>query len=1026
MDITPEMARAELERRKASKTITPEMARAELERRRSQKTYADTDMSVAAIDKRVSERQAPRDTPAEFFGGMQEAISKIPVAAKTAIGALVPGATVGMATMPAIMAGERIIESAVAEPALRAQRGESAGSVVQGIGKALTGQSKAELGDVYRGAGVSDFWSSAAGLATGIALPGVGELVGGSAKVGKQMYTAAQKMKPVENLDKAVKNAMQGIRISVAGRKKTPKEYQQIANSLKNAALDITDNKDALKFTDEIGNEVGAGRTPESVYEFSQAIESRKKDVFAGYDKIAQETGEQGVTVPLDEAKQALLDISKSKVGKTYGRQVKDKAVGMLKSLENDSSYSINEAQEALKLINQEMGAAWAGKDLQTYDLWKGQHDAILKNLNDAIENTSGKSAEYVALRNKYRDLKNIEKDVAHRFWVYGRRSNVGLPDMANIFSVGDFVRGVTDVARGDVAGGVGGIAKGFAQTRAVKWLKELNSPDTQVKNLFKASQEFRAANPVQQVARQADVIDRTAPRLPAPERYAGVDLGTNETPIAGLRPGQEYAPEPQGLPYKPPSERGTAPVTEVGRVSGADTSGKPIEMPAVLRSDVEASQAQRMNQKALPPSETTYGKGFTARPLAQGEKTVAELQKESIANMKKGLYDDVRAQEVIAAESEQASLERAIRKLGGMRPMKSFIGEYRDFHPSLKNVNGKLTIERMHERLVEDGVYSGDLTQFVNDVGDLSQTLKKGTRNPFTDARIAIKKSMDGQPLDAKDKAALEPFRQQIEKRMQEEYTKAAEPWMKKGSMNLGDSEKTNTPAFKKWFGDSKVVDESGKPLVVYHGTGKKFDEFSMAHGGSVTKANSAKEGFWFSSKDVAEGYGDLANTKPVQDLIDASEKAERKGQWALSEKLMAQAEKLEQQPKKKPIIVDAYLSIKNPKIYDAEGKRFMELGDEFNDIIKQAKKDGNDGVIFKNLDDNADWGSGRISDHYLVFKPTQIKSASGNKGTFDPNNPNIKAGTIPVVPTAYAGAGLTAAAIADSVRKEKKRRGD
>ena len=28
-----------------------------------------------------------------------------------------------------------------------------------------------------------------------------------------------------------------------------------------------------------------------------------------------------------------------------------------------------------------------------------------------------------------------------------------------------------------------------------------------------------------------------------------------------------------------------------------------------------------------------------------------------------------------------------------------------------------------------------------------------------------------------------------------------------------------TDTPEFKKWFGDSKVVDDNGKPLVVYHG---------------------------------------------------------------------------------------------------------------------------------------------------------------------------------------------------------------
>jgi hypothetical protein len=36
-----------------------------------------------------------------------------------------------------------------------------------------------------------------------------------------------------------------------------------------------------------------------------------------------------------------------------------------------------------------------------------------------------------------------------------------------------------------------------------------------------------------------------------------------------------------------------------------------------------------------------------------------------------------------------------------------------------------------------------------------------------------------------------------------------------------------TDNPNFKKWFGDSKVVDENGEPLVVYHGTNKEFDVF-------------------------------------------------------------------------------------------------------------------------------------------------------------------------------------------------------
>ena len=36
----------------------------------------------------------------------------------------------------------------------------------------------------------------------------------------------------------------------------------------------------------------------------------------------------------------------------------------------------------------------------------------------------------------------------------------------------------------------------------------------------------------------------------------------------------------------------------------------------------------------------------------------------------------------------------------------------------------------------------------------------------------------------------------------------------------------------FYKWFGDSKVVDDQGRPLVVYHGTNKEFDTFIPSEG--------------------------------------------------------------------------------------------------------------------------------------------------------------------------------------------------
>jgi hypothetical protein len=41
-----------------------------------------------------------------------------------------------------------------------------------------------------------------------------------------------------------------------------------------------------------------------------------------------------------------------------------------------------------------------------------------------------------------------------------------------------------------------------------------------------------------------------------------------------------------------------------------------------------------------------------------------------------------------------------------------------------------------------------------------------------------------------------------------------------------------TDTPAFKAWFGSSKVVDKVGKPLVLFHGSDQKFDTFEKREG--------------------------------------------------------------------------------------------------------------------------------------------------------------------------------------------------
>lgn len=67
-----------------------------------------------------------------------------------------------------------------------------------------------------------------------------------------------------------------------------------------------------------------------------------------------------------------------------------------------------------------------------------------------------------------------------------------------------------------------------------------------------------------------------------------------------------------------------------------------------------------------------------------------------------------------------------------------------------------------------------------------------------------------------------------------------------------------TNSPEFKKWFGDSKVVDENGKPLVVYHGTKSYFDTFRPSKDGALG------QGMYFAaSQEYARGVG--KNVMPV-----------------------------------------------------------------------------------------------------------------------------------------------------------------
>jgi hypothetical protein len=100
---------------------------------------------------------------------------------------------------------------------------------------------------------------------------------------------------------------------------------------------------------------------------------------------------------------------------------------------------------------------------------------------------------------------------------------------------------------------------------------------------------------------------------------------------------------------------------------------------------------------------------------------------------------------------------------------------------------------------------------------------------------------------------------------------------------------------------------------------------------------------------------------------------------------------------------IMPVYLSMQNPLILDQRGAPYRIMS--YRDTIIKAKQDGHDGVIIKNTYDGkqqpgwiqrliAKWRKEDVPSDtiYIAFEPTQIKSAIGNIGTYDPTNPNIR----------------------------------
>lgn len=178
-------------------------------------------------------------------------------------------------------------------------------------------------------------------------------------------------------------------------------------------------------------------------------------------------------------------------------------------------------------------------------------------------------------------------------------------------------------------------------------------------------------------------------------------------------------------------------------------------------------------------------------------------------------------------------------------------------------------------------------------------------------------------------------------------------------------ESRQTDTKAFRDWFGDSKVVDAEGKPLVMYHGTRSDFSAFDL---GKVGGRFSVSAGFYLTSRpETASLYADGLNNAATK--------------WNPADKFTRPVED-------GATVMPVYAALKNPlelTTQDFSAERMLDADDSA--IVRKAKADGYDGIIVRrNKGDKFDGVT------VVAFRPEQIKSALGNLGTFDPTNADIR----------------------------------
>ena len=236
-----------------------------------------------------------------------------------------------------------------------------------------------------------------------------------------------------------------------------------------------------------------------------------------------------------------------------------------------------------------------------------------------------------------------------------------------------------------------------------------------------------------------------------------------------------------------------------------------------------------------------------------------------------------------------------------------------------------------------------------------------------------------EGVDRSVRSSKEMDEERLEIERKAKSDGTWLKAPNGKRTNLNERQWVDVRTKNFKEWFGDwendpenaSKIVDENGEPLMVFHytwedftifGEGKEIGASTFYNASDANYAATAAIGDWFTSEsDLSDDMG-----KPMKVFLNIKNPSDGYSLEVLADE------------------VGTEIRAKDYEAFDEDRDNTAPIIEAGKNYQEKLINKGYDGIFI------ADEEFGGTS--YITFAPNQIKSAVENDGSYSPKKNDIR----------------------------------